>query len=172
METYTKQININCSVNDLKTDIANTEDPIKKTILERFLDIKLKQIKDQENDNKIRVINKRYTDNKINKILSTQQASLNMLERINNIKSKDANIVNKKKINDVNVLNSSRGTNESKWNTIHDPKYVKYMKEDIMNNRVMERLNSEIDFIHEGCNKTVIEKPFDNIDTDINDNYV
>ena len=172
METYTKQININCSVNDLKTDIAKTDDPIKKTILQRFLDIKLKQIKDQENDNKIRVINKRYTDNKINKILSTQQASLNMLERINNIKSKDANIVNKKKINDVNVLNSSRGTNESKWNTQHDPKYAKYMKEDIMNNRVMERLNSEIDFIQEGCNKTVIEKPFDNVDTDTNDSYI
>ena len=42
------------------------------------------------------------------------------------------------------------------------------MKEDIMNNKMMERLNSEIDFRQTECDKTIIEKPFDNdIDTDI-----
>ena len=167
MTTYIKTININRSINELIIDIEKSDNPIKKTILQRLLDIKTLQIKEQEYNN-IRVVNKNQTNKKINKILRTQELSLNMLERINNIKSKDDNIMNEKKMNDVEILNKSRGSNESKWKISYDPIYAKYMKEDIMNNKMMERLNSEIDFRQTECDKTIIEKPFDNdIDTDI-----
>ena len=166
MTSNTKQITINRSINGLISDIKKTEEPIKKTILQRFLDIKIKQTKEQENNNRILVMNKKHTDNKINKILATQQTSLNMLERINNIKSKENNIMDTKKQTDVNILNKARGDNESKWETSYDPKYAKYMKEDTMNNRMMERLNSEIDFRQSDCDKSEIEKPFDVINTD------
>lgn len=169
MNSYTKTININRTIDELMTDIKNTEDPIKKTILQRFLGIKIKQTKEQENNNKLIVMNKKHTDNKINKILKTQQSSLNMLERINNIKSRDTNIMNEKKLNDTVILNKARGDNESKWKTTYDPRYAKYMKDDIMNNRMMERLNSEIDFRQSGCDKTIIEKPFDNNSNNTND---
>ena len=167
MSTNTKQVTINRSINGLITDIKKTEEPIKKTILQRFLDIKIKQTKEQENNNnRILVMNKKHTDNKITKILATQQTSLNMLERINNIKSKENNIMDTKKQTDVSILNKARGDNESKWETSYDPKYAKYMKEDTMNNRMMERLNSEIDFRQSEYDKSEIEKPFDVINTD------
>ena len=167
MSSNTRQININRSINELISDIKRTDEPIKKTILQRFLDIKIKQAKEHENNNKILVMNKRHTDNKINKILATQQSSLNMLERINNIKSKENNIMDTKKQTDTAILNKARGDNESKWKTSYDPKYAKYMKEDTMNNRMMERLNSEIDFRQSECDKSEIEKPFDvNTDTE------
>lgn len=166
MDTYKKSININRSVNDLITDIKNTNEPIKKTILQRLLDIKIKQVKEQDNNNKLRVINKKHIDNKIDKILQTQESSLNMLERINNIKSKESNIMDEKKKTDTLILNKARGENESKWKSTYDPKYAKYMKEDIMNNRMMERLNTEIDFRHSDYDKSIIEKPFDINNTD------
>ena len=80
-----KVIYINRTIDELLIDIKHTEEPIKKTILQRFLDIK---IKEQETNNNIRVMNKKNTDDKINKIIRTQISSLNMLERINNIKTK------------------------------------------------------------------------------------
>lgn len=158
-----KTININCSIDKLKKDIIQTDELIKKTILQRLLDIKLKQEEDQERSNRIMVINKKNVGRKINNILKTQQKSLNMLEVINNIKSKENDTASKKRENDRVILNSVRGKNESKWKSSYDPKYAKYMKEDIMNNRMMERLNSEIDFRQSNYDKSVIEKPFDNM---------
>jgi hypothetical protein len=89
-----------------------------------------------------------------------------MLERINNIKTKENIIMDKKKQNDTNILNKVRGNNESKWGSSYDPKYAKYMKADTMNNRMMERLNSEIDFRESEYDRATIEKPFDDINND------
>ena len=70
-------------------------------------------------------------------------------------------------------MRKSRVKNEKLWKNenIHDPKYSKYVKEDMMNNRMMERLNSEIDFrLDDG--KMKIEKPFDdNNKEDITDTF-
>lgn len=50
-----------------------------------------------------------------------------------------------------------------KWNSkdLNDPKYAKYVKEDRLNNKMMERLNSEIEFMIDERSPTNIVKPFD-----------
>jgi len=63
-------------------------------------------------------------------------------------------------------LEESRGAREKLWEVhgMYDPRYVKYQKEDFMNNKLMERLNTEIDFRNEPGKKPKIEKPFDDGD--------
>ena len=65
---------------------------------------------------------------------------------------------------DVDSLLNQRGRMEKVFQNeaLSDPNYAKYLREDKMNNRLMERLNSEIDFrMHSDNNKRVIVKPFE-----------
>lgn len=60
-------------------------------------------------------------------------------------------------------IHNTRGKIEKKWESknIYDPKYINLQKNDHLNNKLMERLNSEIDFMHQDNRNITIEKPFD-----------
>jgi hypothetical protein len=64
---------------------------------------------------------------------------------------------------DNNDERDDRGQDHSRWRSedLNDPKYAKYAKEDRLNNRMMERLNTEIDFRKEDNSRNNIVKPFD-----------
>jgi hypothetical protein len=223
-------IKINCQVNDLMKDIRNTRDPIRRTILQKFLDIKTKEMKTgtltsvlvanstrtrvpvaNSTQTRVPVANStrtrvpvanstrtrvpvakgtgdptmdsssEYPENKtnqkcddklntkkheLNKILKQQEASLSEFDKLTKINAYAELILDNKKENDQKDIEKSRGRIEKVWNsqTLYDPRYAKYVKEDTMNNKLMERLNSEIDFRLTDGNKMVIEKPFDDHD--------
>jgi hypothetical protein len=69
--------------------------------------------------------------------------------------------------NDYNDLfdsdpNHGRGEYETIWNTVKDDKYDDIIKGDNMNNRMMERLNSEIGIKLDDVDNQRIIKPFGN----------
>lgn len=131
-----KIIIINHDVNVIQNDIKKTNNIIRKTILENFLNIK---------------VHADGVQNTMNQLLK-QQA-----ECVNEIK-----LLCKKDVKNQTDIN--RGPNEKKWeyNNIVDNKYVKLQKNDTTNNKLMERLNTEIDFrVINTTKKKIIEKPFD-----------
>lgn len=101
----------------------------------------------------------------LDKILKQQKTGLNELDKITKIKTYIDMIEDNKRDADRNEIKKTRGKNEEAWESkeIYDPRYVKYQKEDVMNNKLMERLNSEIDFRTDpdSHGRVRIEKPFD-----------
>lgn len=152
------------SIEDIKKDIVSTHDPIKRTILMKFLDIKINEnIKSSKFHKR-----KREYDPEMEKILKIQNHGLSELDRISKLKAYD-DILNDDKIEKDRIyIENTRGKNEKNWNTrdLYDPKYAKYIKEDSVNNKLMERLNSEIVFRLEDHKKMALEKPFDDIIND------
>lgn len=161
-------IKINRTIDELINDIKNSDDLIHKTILQKFLDIKLKQIKNSNLSSNLKITNQnKVVDKELKGILKLQTSSLEELEKIHRINAYQQLLEDNKKSDDQEFLQKKRGgTTEKYWGTdkLYDPKYVKYMKEDTMNNKMMERLNSEIDFrLNEESSKMNMEKPFDEV---------
>ena len=179
---------LNCTVDDLMRDIRDTKDPIRKTILKKFLDLKVREMRTVAEDPSLDGISDNESvddilenaesnsvagdiDNNSKKtkksteleiILKKQKESLSELDNLNKIKAYAEMIEDNKKDKDNQDIEQHRGKTERVWGSTYDPRYIKYAKEDTMNNKVMERLNSEIDFRNDdGDKRTQIEKPFD-----------
>ena len=108
-------------IKDIEKNIISTDDIICKTILKQFLKIKI------ESDAR----------KKINLLMQQQNKSIEELT-----------VHNTEQHHITNEDNLERGPNEDKWEfkNVKDIKYTKMQKEDKINNKFMERLNSEIDF--------------------------
>jgi len=113
-------------IKDIEKDINTTDDIICKTLLKQFLKIKLETIS-------------RDKLNKLNLLIQQQNESINELT-LQETKQET------KQINNENDL--ERGPNEDKWEfkNLRDIRFSKMQKDDKINNKFMERLNSEIDF--------------------------
>ena len=99
----------------------------------------------------------------LNRILKQQKEGLNELDKVTKIKAYIDMIDDNKRDADRREIEKNRGKREHEWESkgIYDPRYVKYQKDDTMNNKMMERLNSEIDFRTDENGKVQIERPFD-----------
>jgi hypothetical protein len=75
----------------------------------------------------------------------------------------DVNDVDNSSDDQIDAIYKQRGDNEKHWDNkdMYNSDYARYAKEDKLNNRMMERLNSEIDFRLTGNAKDNIVKPFD-----------
>ena len=217
-----KMITINCSTDDLIQDIRMTKDPIKRTILKKFLAIKVFQLRTQSiaeppvvrppvvrppvvrppvvrppvvrppvvrpsvvrpltnklstvvNNQNNQDIKCKISDtflserpskaeHELSKIIKQQNDGLNELDKLAKIKGYVDMLGDNKREEDIKEIEKNRGKGERAWEckSIYDPRYVKYQKDDTMNNKMMERLNSEIDFRLDECGKMKIENPFD-----------
>ena len=121
-----------------------------------------------------------------NKNSTKKSESLEELEELEKIKKSSMRELKKKRIDKIReaayreMIDGDSGENEesedmddeenlenidhnSRWRSkdLNDPKYARYVKEDRLNNKMMERLNSEIDFLAEGRSMSTIVKPFD-----------
>lgn len=165
---------IKSSVSDLTNDIRKTNDPIKRTMLMKFLDIKMCQERADLDDpslddlsnvsnESIPTVKSKTKNTELDEIMKLQKDSLGELDKISKIKAYVSMIDENKKDADKQDIENVRGKREQLWQSkdIYDPRYVKYQKEDAMNNKMMERLNSEIDFRTDDTGKIKIEKPFD-----------
>lgn len=240
-------IKINHSINEIMKDMKNTSDPIKRAILQKFMDIKIRELRrshsSSNNDVLIDILseadnstqgskakqntkpntkqnvkpnvktnakintkqnvkqnakqntkqntiqsakeitkenaklnngNKKNTkQDEINEIIKRQNQGLSDLDKFNKIQAYNELIQDNDNDNDKNKDKDKakdKNKDEKPWNNnmSSDPKYSKFMKEDSMNNKLMERLNSEIDFRGEEHVKMPIEKPFE--DDDYGDN--
>jgi hypothetical protein len=184
---------LDCTLETLINDIKKTTDPIRKTILKKFLDIKIREIRSDkeskqngnmdnisldslsdsvsdESDKKQKTENnkskKSNKNTEISDIIKSQKKSLSELDKLTKIKAYNKILEDNKKEKDIKDIVQTRGKTESVWGTTYDPRYAKFAKEDNMNNRLMERLNTEIDFRQDGNDKIKIEKPFDDRDLD------
>ncbi|VBB18395.1 hypothetical protein YASMINEVIRUS_858 [Yasminevirus sp. GU-2018] len=178
---------INCSVDDLIQDIKRTTDPIKLIMLKKFLAIKMTQLRAEADDPSLDDLsddlsNAPSTDSdergdrretkdpksakakhELNRILKQQKEGLNELDKVTKIKAYIDMMDDNKREADRREIEKNRGKREHEWESkgIYDPRYVKYQKDDTMNNKMMERLNSEIDFRTDEHGKMKIERPFD-----------
>jgi hypothetical protein len=160
---------INCSIDVLSRDIRLTKNPLKKTILKNFLDIKMKEI---TYDTSINIdtnstykhdIKKKEVKSILKKKPNQEFGEYDKEEKIKAYKELIKDDANEKTAETREII---RGKTERKWDshTLSDPKYEKYVKEDSMNNKLMERLNSEIDF-RTRDEKNKIVKPFEDDDS-------
>ncbi len=212
-------IKINHSINEIMKDLRNTSDPIKRAILQKFMDIKVKEIrsirsirslsKGQKNNNDILIdilsqsqseseadsnssmeIKKKSSINNHPIIVSNSQTNgrskvknLNpkktktQEEEVNDIiKRQNQGLYDLDKINAYNELIQENEKEQTKKSWIQaqenatqsDPKYSKFLKEDSMNNKLMERFTSEIDVRNDENKKMPVEKPFEDDDYDEN----
>lgn len=181
-----KQSIFNCTVDDLMRDIRDTNDPIRKTILKKFLDLKIRELRavtedpsldgisDNESVDDILadgISDQRLKNKELDVILKNQKDSISELDKLHKIKAYAEMIEDNKKEKDTESIETHRGKTERVWGTTYDPRYTKYAKEDTMNNKVMERLNSEIDFRNDDGKRSHIEKPFDDGDPDATEPY-
>lgn len=84
-------------------------------------------------------------------------------------------ILKSKESTNDNTLVQKRGKNEKHWE-MHQNKieshYKEEIKKDFTNNKLMERLNCEVDFRINGNRKKEIEKPYDDHEEEeIEENY-
>jgi len=188
-----QRIIINRSVDDITNDIRSTRDPIKRTILKNFLVIKMSQMRSEADDpslddlslnaesydtesqieeeidtesnikSKQKVLTKAEKEYEL--IMKKQKDSLNELDKLAKIKAYAEMIDDNRKDKDQKDIVKNRGKVETMWQSkdIYDPRYIGYQKDDTMNNNLMERLNSEIDFRTDRPQKTKIEKPFNDM---------
>lgn len=171
---------LKCSIDELMRDISITKDPIRRTILKNFINIKLKELQEKEEDISLDNCSKESKESKEKKkrkkdyseedelmdILKKQKEKISEIDDVQKMKAYAEILEDNIKDKDNKEVELTRGKTESKWGSTYDPKYIKYVKEDLLNNKLMERLNSEIDFRHDDVNVIQIEKPFE--DEDIN----
>lgn len=112
-------------IKDIEKDINTTDDIICKTVLKQFLKIKLET-------------SARDKLNKLNLLIQQQNESIHELTLQET----------KQEIKQINENDLERGPNEDKWEfkNLKDIRFSKMQKDDKINNKFMERLNSEIDF--------------------------
>jgi hypothetical protein len=194
---------IKCTVDDLMYDIRTTSDPIRRTILKHFLEIKIRTMRAEQEDpsledlsnddyeletNTDELESKTPSDEKkdnpgsesetnmsdeelkkleLEKILKKQKDSLTQLDKLSKgkitrdkMKAYMDIIEDNKRESDEEEIHMTRGKTERIWGSTYDPRYAKYVKEDSMNNKMMERLNSEIEFRCDETGKLNVEKPF------------
>jgi hypothetical protein len=134
---------IKVSINKIRHDLTQTKDPIRIAILKELLNIKI-----YEEANK-----KTLTpgQKKIMSIYAEQKHSLDVLEEMNKEKAYEElmreNEEESQQKDEKKLLEKKRGKMEKAWGGGKiDPKYAKYVESDAVNNKMMERLNSEIEF--------------------------
>ena len=149
------RIKITKSIKEIKDDILTTKDPLRKALLVEFLRIKISEVKN--------------TASTLDTILKEQDTSIEELKKItDNIavcKNNAYKELLEENLNQSNVatLETKRGKIENKWeySTQQDAKYTKYIESDHLNNKLMERLNSEIEFVLDDTQKQEFCLPFD-----------
>lgn len=199
------EIQINKSIEEIMYDIKSTTDPVRKTILQEFLKLKLRlkqqdiksfdsddlneneddandgnngdkekinEDNEEENENedkktqtkskiksklKPKTKSKTKTNSKIlNDILKEQEDSLYKLKKVNEMKAYQ-------ELLEENERESTQKIKDSVSSKV-DPKYAKYVEQDHANNKLMERLNCEVDFRLSGYDndrKVKIISPFE-----------
>ena len=142
---------------EIEQDIKKCKDPIKKSILNSIYKLKI------YNDTEEKIIKNNEYKKNINKIINEQHKNIDKLDNIKKFEVYRKILDDNKKDNNKLSLLFKRGKNEEMWNTINDPEYIKYIQEDVNNNRLMERLNSEIDFRKNSVKSKKFIKPFDKL---------
>ena len=170
------------TIGELMRDIRNTQDPIRKTILNKFIAIKVREVRIINKDPSLDglsddmsiddILNKSTQNTDVSDIIKKQNESLLELDKLHKMRVYTELINDNKKDIDLNNIEKRRGGDtERMWGSTYDPRYIKYAKEDTMNNKVMERLNSEIDFRNEDEKRDQIEKPFNDGDCDVTEPF-
>jgi hypothetical protein len=116
--------------------------------------------------------NKSNAEKELERFEKIRKDSLKQLKKIEIDKARkeayseildDVNDVDDSSDDQIDAIYKQRGDNEKHWDNkdMYNSDYARYAKEDKLNNRMMERLNSEIDFRLTGNAKDNIVKPFD-----------
>lgn len=163
---------ISKSSKEIKKDIKDCKDNIKKVILQEILKVKLDEESSNMKLDDVDIDNKNVSTH-MKKILKEQQDSLDKIYKMQKVKAYEKLLEDNEKEETNNMLKDKRGKLENEWensNIIHnnnpfDPNYAKYIASDVNNNKLMERLNCEIDF-RSDTRKNIVIKPFDNNDID------
>jgi len=123
-------------------------------------------------------------------ILLKKQRDLSMLNKIHNDKEKVDNaldvLIEQKEEEEEDeayqrILKDNKrdeqyeikkNEHDKLWNKKADPKYERELEKDFANNKLMERMNSELDFRVHGVDKNSMSKAFKQYDDEDDGNYV
>jgi len=162
-DNHRNNIIIRSTIKQLENDLRETREPVKRTILIELLRAKKKE--------QCQMMMKR--------LANEQEKSLNVLDVI--MVRNDRRKLKKERLksivvvpdigyddekNQIEILKNKRGSVEDKWETLDNKipaEYSRMIEEDMMNNRLMERLNSEIDFRLCDEQENEIAKPYDDM---------
>lgn len=166
---------INKTSDELKDIIKRCKNPMRKEILINLLKVRLQMEDDEELEDTMEISTRTDTvglSQEVKKLLKDQKDSLEKISQIKKLQAYQELLQDNQKEDGMKMLAQKRGKGEMDWNNgnIYDPNYMKYMQEDHENNKMMGRLNDEIDFRSSGIKKGYIERPFNNA-TDATDTF-
>lgn len=161
----------NLSLSELKQQYYNCENNVQKIIIKKIFINKTLYEKDK-------IIKAKKEDELLKKQINEKLDNLILLKEISEKDKHIKKIKKKQKLEkeynkEYNNILNKRGYMERYWETNQkftkiDPKFKTEIEEDFNNNKIMERLNSELDFRMNDKKRTNIIKPY----SDVNDgNY-
>ena len=145
---------LNNDIDDISKLINNSDDDLEIIILNDILKNKIKKL--TEINRLKKNVNKKKLKNKVDDILDT-------FIKINEDDKHNQSIILKKKKDEEIKIKQDKN-----YNKIIDPKFENELKNDFSNNKLMERMNSELyNFNKKKKNNTILE-PFSK---ELSDNY-
>jgi hypothetical protein len=141
-------------IKELNYNLNKCKDPITKIVIKDILDKKIKIHKNIKSKNLL----EKEIESKLDKIIETE----NQDEAYKKILKENE---------EENYKKTEKKQNDKYWNKTIDSKYKEQVEGDMANNKLMERLNSELDFRVHGHDKKTIIKPFFQHDSDDEDDY-
>ena len=154
---------IQSNLQQLIHELQNEKDPLKRAVLVELINIKKNEI------NKKEQINKQQLTKQISTNSSKQSTDLLIQikkEEEDSIKKLDSLLVS----NEVDVEVEADELIDS-WKDNLEPEYQQYMEYDKTNNRMLERLNSEINFRTQGSEYSKLTKPYGDVPNTVLDSF-
>lgn len=155
----------NMSIDELKDEYYNctSNDRVKKQMLKKLImskiSIEKQKKKEQQKEKEKQLIEEKELTDEINK----------SIDKLINLKKTAEKEKSMKKLKSLEPVITKRGKMEQYWESNQntnqiDPKFVKEIGVDHSNNKLMERLNCELDFRINGDKSEDIVKPYSNSD--------
>jgi hypothetical protein len=144
---------------DIINNIRKCRDPLNLCVLQDILDEKQKKLRALVELKKKQDI----VDNALDELVSQK-------DNENYEQSEAYQRILEENENDRKIR-EKRNKFDKQWNRVADPRYVKTVEQDFSNNKLMERMNGELDFRLNGIDKDTIIKPYSQTDED-NGDYV
>jgi len=142
---------------DIISNIKKCRDPLSLCVLQDILEIKRK---------------------KLNALIELKKKQTEMKDALDNLISQrcEDNATNSEAYQQLlednerdKKMNNERINSDRQWNRFADPRYVNRVEQDFSNNKLMERMNGELDFRLNGIDKDTVLKPYSQIDEDTGD---
>lgn len=159
------------TLEELKDEYYNCKDKdkVKKQILKKIIKERIEKEKQQKELREREIKKNKSSDSGNNSDNNSNSKTSELIDKLINLKNNAEKEKQIKKIKDLEPVIQKRGNMEQYWESYQnekeiDKRFIKEINIDHSNNKLMERLNGELDFrIHGDHSKDDIIKPYSDL---------